>query len=308
MRLLWIFLASLSSLFSSQGQSSYPYLSGYTWLFFADWRLTGPDGPRTEWEDFIPEQIKVGDVVFVDFGCFDLFTENYLPRIENPFILITSNYGYRNYYGFGDEPLPGRYGYLAYHPKISAWLVQNLDREISGNLVPIPIGLANRHWQHGNINIFTRALAEVQTMGGEKDIFMYVNLTYRPERADCIEHFKKLNVKSEKFKSFGFYLMDLARSDFVICPRGNGLDTHRLWEVLLLGSYPVVQTSTLDPLYEDLPVVVINKWEEVTPDFLRQKKEEFRKKTWNTSKLFAPYWFDKVRTIQAKLREEAQNS
>lgn len=294
---LFFLLVQLICAFADSGRSSYPYLSGYTWLFFADWRLTDVDGPRVNFEDFEPEKVKLGDTVFVDFGCFELFATEYLPRIENRFILITANYGH------GDDPVPGRYGYLAYHPKISAWFLQNLDREVVGNIIPIPIGIASRHWGHGNIDIFTRVIAEVQTKKKVKDILMYVNLTFRPERADCIEYFKKLKIKNEKFKPLGGYLLDLARSDFVICPRGNGLDTHRLWEALLLGSYPVVQTSTLNPLYEDLPVVVVNQWEEVTPEFLEKKKIEFDQKIWNTSKLYAPYWFDKVKAIQMDLRQ-----
>jgi hypothetical protein len=45
---------------------------------------------------------------------------------------------------------------------------------------------------------------------------------------------------------------------FEICPRGNGLDCHRTWEALLLRSIPIVRTSTLDPLYEGFPVVIIS--------------------------------------------------
>ena len=296
MKWLAFFLIQISSFLFAFEQTSYPYLSGYTWFFFADWRLTGPDGGRGRVEDFVPENIKLGDTIFVDFGYFDLFIEKYLPRIQNQFILITSNYG------SGDAAVPGRFGHLAFHPKIYAWFLQNLDREPEGNLIPIPIGLASRHWLHGNTNVFQQVIEDIQIRKPSKTIPIYVNLTYRPERADCIEYFQNMKIPSEKFKCLKKYLQDLARSEFVICPRGNGLDTHRLWEALLMGSYPVVQTSTLDSLYEDLPVVVINRWDEVTPEFLRQKKLEFQKESWKLAKLYAPYWFDKVREKQAELR------
>ena len=36
---------------------------------------------------------------------------------------------------------------------------------------------------------------------------------------------------------------------FVLSTRGNGLDCHRTWELLLLGSIVITRTSPLDPLF-----------------------------------------------------------
>jgi hypothetical protein len=49
---------------------------------------------------------------------------------------------------------------------------------------------------------------------------------------------------------------------FVAAPIGHGVDTHRLWEVLALGSVPVVVSSSLDVLYADFPVIVLGSWAE----------------------------------------------
>eukprot|EP00929_Paragymnodinium_shiwhaense_P018893 TRINITY_DN13057_c0_g4_i2.p1 TRINITY_DN13057_c0_g4~~TRINITY_DN13057_c0_g4_i2.p1 ORF type:complete len:381 (-),score=30.52 TRINITY_DN13057_c0_g4_i2:453-1595(-) len=46
----------------------------------------------------------------------------------------------------------------------------------------------------------------------------------------------------------------IGKHKFVAAPVGRGLDTHRLWEVLVLGSVPVVRTSSLDRLYSTFPV------------------------------------------------------
>jgi hypothetical protein len=35
------------------------------------------------------------------------------------------------------------------------------------------------------------------------------------------------------------------RYKYVICPRGNGIDTHRVWEALYLGVVPVVHHTSL---------------------------------------------------------------
>jgi hypothetical protein len=43
----------------------------------------------------------------------------------------------------------------------------------------------------------------------------------------------------------------LSEYKFWICPRGNGLDTHRAWEALYVGAVPIIKRSGLDPLFED---------------------------------------------------------
>ncbi len=55
---------------------------------------------------------------------------------------------------------------------------------------------------------------------------------------------------------------------FSISPHGNGLDCHRTWEDLALGCIVIVKTSPLDPLYEGLPVVIVDDWNEITKENL----------------------------------------
>ena len=56
-----------------------------------------------------------------------------------------------------------------------------------------------------------------------------------------------------------------AKHRFVLSPRGNGLDCHRTWEIFLLGSVVVTQTSPLDSMYlnNNLPVVIVNDYNEL---------------------------------------------
>ena len=55
-----------------------------------------------------------------------------------------------------------------------------------------------------------------------------------------------------------------AEYSFVISPHGNYLDCYRTWEILALGSIPVVKTSSLDPLYDHLPVIIVGEWNQIT--------------------------------------------
>ena len=69
-----------------------------------------------------------------------------------------------------------------------------------------------------------------------------------------------------------------------------------------MGCYPIIESSTLDPLFKDLPVVIIHDWSEVTEEFLTLKYKELTNKNWSRESLYADYWFQKVRDIQNKLK------
>ena len=79
---------------------------------------------------------------------------------------------------------------------------------------------------------------------------------------------------------------------FVLSPRGGGYDCHRTWEALILGCIPIVKTSGLDPLYEDLPVCIVESWSDVTAEYLQKYLESIKHKRFNYDKLTLKYWVD----------------
>ena len=296
MRYVW-FLFCISSIFSYERASSYPYLAGDTWRYFADWRLSKD-------EQFDPRDVKLGDTIFVEYDLLKRFGRKYLPKIKNRFVLITPNCESGT-----DNPQPGRFSKFLAEERLAAWFVQNIDREPSERVIPIPIGLANQVWPHGQVSVLDPAALIAPPAGGEgRDCFVYVNFsvnTNESARKPCLDHFLALSTSVVKEPiSFDEYLDDLSRTVFVVSPPGNGLDCHRTWEALLMGCYPIVLSSTLNPLYENLPVVVVKDWSEVTDEFLQKKKEEFSSRTWSYEKLYAPYWYQKVFAIQQDLREK----
>jgi len=274
--------------FSFRGKTSYPYLSGYTWISCCDWKMLNTDygnGPVR----FNAEGVKRGDTIFVDYNCLKDFIQRILPKIRERVVLVTANYGYG-----ADHPMPGPFEDLLEEEKVGAWFVQNIDRAPSPKLIPIPVGAANSCWPHGDIEL----LKQGETLSREKEersIFCYLNYTPLPNRADCTAHFRELGVPFTKRVSFKDYLQDLGESVFVPSPPGNGADCHRTWEALLLGCYPIVKSSALNPLYRELPVVVVEDWAEAIPPFLEAKREEFERQTFSRDKLYAPFWLEELR-------------
>jgi len=102
---------------------------------------------------------------------------------------------------------------------------------------------------------------------------------YEPERCGRLQTWKKQ-----------------AEYAFVISPHGNGLDCHRTWEALALGCIPIVKTSVLDPLFEGLPVKIVNQWSDITHELLAKTQKEYAERTdWQMEKLTLEYWVNKIR-------------
>lgn len=81
---------------------------------------------------------------------------------------------------------------------------------------------------------------------------------------------------------------------FVISPHGNGLDCHRTWEALSLGCIPIVKTSPLDSLYDQLPVYIVQDWSDVTEENLRKVLADFSQRKFDLNRLTLKYWMDKI--------------
>lgn len=90
------------------------------------------------------------------------------------------------------------------------------------------------------------------------------------------------------------YLRDLGRSWIVPSPAGHGPDCYRTWEALVMGAIPVVTHSSLDALYADLPVWLIDDWSEVTEDACQAQVAQVtstrEEGLYHLEKLFMTYW------------------
>ena len=86
------------------------------------------------------------------------------------------------------------------------------------------------------------------------------------------------------------FISEMYNHKFVLCPRGNGVDTHRLWMSLYLGTIPIVKYHIVHSTFKHLPILFINDWDEVTEDFLNQKFEEIHSKEYDFSILKMEYW------------------
>lgn len=278
-----------SPLFAGERGSSAPFISGDTLRAHADHIFDETT------LGFVPERVQEGDLIFVktDWEYLEAFFTQYHPRISHPYILLTHN---------SDHGAPGPFYKYLEEPKLLAWFAQNVEGESHPKLHPVPIGLANRCWTHGNPHIFSGFLQYRENQN--RPYLCYLNFqpqNYPTERFHVWDLFvNQLWCATTKPKPLREYLGDLIHSKFVLSPRGNGLDCHRTWEALLMGAIPIVRTSSLDPLFEDLPVLIIENWEILSESYLRDQYEIIKNKKVNLDKLFADYWVKLIRNSVKK--------
>ena len=126
----------------------------------------------------------------------------------------------------------------------------------------------------------------------------FTTTKYGYDRLDAISQIPKNLVYYEPTKLLREQTWNnQCKYSFVISPHGNGLDCHRTWEALVLGCIPIVKTSGLDPLFKDLPVLIVGSWSDITPKLLKKTLLSFKKTVFNYDKLQLSYWIHKIKYI-----------
>ena len=279
------FICSKTQLHHEKRRASLPYISGDTFRSFAKFVVDEARVP------FDPSKLEPGDTIFVNADYMHYFFNTVHPAITTPYILITHN---------SIKTMPGEFIKYLNDEKLIAWFAKNIGRE-HPKLFPIPIGFANAYWPHGNTKVVDEVLSEKIT----KDKLIYIN--FDPKTNSKARNKVQNYFKGKSFcyftgrKNFKGYLRDLARSKFVVSPLGSGFDCHRSWEALVMGAIPIIESSSIDPLFEELPVIIVKNWSIITKEFLEQKYKELQNKKYNYDKLFAQYWFNQIITLQKNI-------
>ena len=86
-----------------------------------------------------------------------------------------------------------------------------------------------------------------------------------------------------------------------VCPAGNGVDTHRLWEVLYSKRVPItikVGDYKIYEMYEKLPIIVLDKAEQLLDTSLIMRKYMQVTNRNNKMKLLnAEYWMKEIKEV-----------
>lgn len=258
---------------------------------------------------------KNGCCIYIKFQYLGQFINNILPVINYKFILIT---------GDGDETLPNdfcdihTFYHLLNNDKIIHWYSANCIESLHPKLTVIPIGVNFHslnfgkfgHWgetaktpteqENDIINIRKTSLPFY-----EREVKCYSNFHFSlynefgNARKDAIEKIPKDLVFYEKNQVNRIETWsNNAKYAFTLSPIGHGLDCHRTWESLMLGCITIVKSSPLDSLYDELPVLIINDWSELSEDVLKNTIKKFKNMDFNYEKITSKYWINKIKNIK----------
>jgi hypothetical protein len=194
--------------------------------------------------------ISAGDVVFVKTDILSWFLKN--RAIPAPITLVT---------GVSDlSPTQAECDAIVSNPNIRKWIGCNIPIQ-HPKIVKVPIGAGEPERINGNHEMLVRLHAARVPWNEKADdvCIPYHGGTHETRTVQCT--LPKLE--------FEEYMNAIGRYKFVLCQRGYGIDTHRVCEVLLMGSVPVVQHSVLDDMYSQWPVLLVDSFDTIdTQDFV----------------------------------------
>jgi hypothetical protein len=187
---------------------------------------------------------------------------------------------------------------------IITWFAQNAEVQ-HPKLVPIPIGLERTRWfPHLRKRYQQHKLAKQSLEQPSKLCLANFSMsTNRGQRQACLlaaSSFATLQtshiVCQDTYESYTRYLAQILEHKFVLCPDGNGVDTHRLWETLYLGRIPVVTRSCVTEAFSVLPMVILDSWNDLDRARLEAYWEEFRegRVPYTLNRLFMSFWKNRI--------------
>jgi hypothetical protein len=200
--------------------------------------------------------IKENDLVFLNLDSSSDFLNRISSNPPKKFRLITHN----SDGSFSQQHLDRLLPYVSKIYPINCVLK---DCSI---IKKIPLGFVDDVYKpHENFRV-------IKDEKYNKSIFVYMNFsinTNYSKRTECKQIFdNKPWVLSESSLPPEEFYRQLAKSKYTLSPEGTGIDCHRIYESIFLDAVPIIKSGQLDDFYENLPVLIVKEWRDITEDFL----------------------------------------
>lgn len=226
---------------------SNPYISGDTFRKLANHIFD-------DTKKLNPKKVKENDLIFVKTDMIENFFINIEPFIDSKYLLITHN---------SDEEI-GDHELKFYNENIIFWLAQNLQIPNSNKISVLPIGLENLRYQmNGVLDDFKTKVPVYKESKILLSFNVKNNFKERPEIYDLFKQNKLVTYKT--LSNHKEYIETLKQFKFNLCPFGNGSDTHRIWESLMVETIPVMRRTQFTMNLESLkiPILIVDNWEQL---------------------------------------------
>ena len=257
------------------------------------------------------EKMKNRMSIYVCSDLLKYFVNNILSKINNTFVLVS---------GDSDLCLPNEALsqketiHLMNSPYLLKWFVQNSRIQYNDKIVQMPIGLDYHtifnnpkcNWnlpKEGKEPIEQEKIIQV-IINNSKPFYeriprIYVNFSINndrfKQRKKSLEIIPKYLIKiNNKFTHRTENWKKMIEYSFILSPFGIGMDCHRTWEALCLGCIPIICAPDFKKMFEDLPVLIINDWNEINEKLLIDTINMIKHKKFNYEKITLEYWKNQV--------------
>ena len=242
--------------------------------------------PSVVFADHFPT-IKDHDVIFCKTDFIAMLTESvvkYVP-VDVPFSVLTHDSDYT----INDALIEGLVG-----NRPIRWYGMNMNSS-KKMATPIPIGIANSY-----CNITMKSGDFEKSKNPSRLLYVNHRIETNPSVREWLYPFftitKYATVKTPTNVSIIQYRNDILDHKFLLCPQGNGIDTHRMWEALYCGVIPIVMRhNTHSNLEGKLPILFVDDYREVTEDLLNATYEEYSNRQWNEEMLTVSWWMKHIK-------------
>ena len=185
---------------------------------------------------------------------------------------------------------------------VTKWFSQNVN-VINPKIESIPIGLENDRWFKG-IRKKEKMDAKLKEPKRYKNlVYMNFNISTNPAKRQVVYDLFKdkpwvtvdMGVNGQDFDK---YLDNIYNHKFVLCPEGNGIDTHRIWETLYMNSIPLVDKNINTEFYYGVtPMLLCKDWSFVVGQkSLLEEMFDSGFPNWRKDILKFQYWKEKILT------------
>ena len=180
---------------------------------------------------------------------------------------------------------------------VSEWYAPNINY-YDKSLISIPIGLANDHPKNLNYENF-KSLKRNDNKNEKVYLNFEVNTNffYRTKILKKLSDLNWIEIERQKV-NLNEYVKKLNTFKYILCPEGNGIDTHRVWESIYAGAIPVVKKNIFYEQIKDLPIVMVDELDEINFDQIQNQCKKLN--AINEEKLSINWWIDKIKSSNFK--------
>jgi hypothetical protein len=270
--------------------------------------------------------VAEGAIFWLRVDSLDAFAKSILPTLELPITLVTgeSDLSPMDYAPDGTAAVLGS-------DRVVHWFCSQSDISPTEKVTPVPLGLPypyrndiffakpwyalHKHITPSyDVRRYDLELSELKRRRKplhQRQLLAYgdfaLNNTSRSRRhgetraevaetlrnTGCVFFPESPVAPLRLYRNYGDYA-------FVISPFGRGLDCYRTWEALVMGAIPIVRRSAIAPVFEGLPVVIIDDWREVASQKLEEWAGRFSG-AWDDGtvdeRLTLDHWVRRIRAV-----------